>query len=230
MSDKPRYWVVIPAAGIGKRVGADQPKQYITIHSKTILEHTIDCFIERADITGIVVAIAKDDPYWQTLAIHNHEKIITAPGGKERFQSVTNSLHALLDMADQNDWVMVHDAARPCLSQAAIDRLIKELAQHDVGGILAMPCRDTMKRADSNNDIVETVEREQLWHAQTPQMFRYHFLLSALNDVVEQSKLVTDEAMAIEQLGLQPKLIQGHHENLKITHKDDLQHAETYLV
>ena len=226
----PRYWVVIPAAGVGARVGADLPKQYISIHGKTILEHTLDCFLQREDIAGIVVAIASDDGYWQGLTVHQHERVLTAPGGAERFQSVTNALQLLKEHAVAADWVMVHDAARPCLHQDAIDRLIKELKTHSTGGILAMPCRDTVKRADANQQIVETVEREQLWHAQTPQMFRYRLLLSALNDVVAKSSVVTDEAMAIELLGKQPLLIQGHHENLKITHKDDLKHAENYLV
>jgi 2-C-methyl-D-erythritol 4-phosphate cytidylyltransferase len=229
MSDKARYWVVIPAAGVGKRMGVDKPKQYISINDKTILDHTIDCFINREEIEGIVVAISKTDEYWPELEIAKHDKVITAPGGAERYQSVFNGLQVLKDKAENNDWVLVHDAARPCLNQSAIDRLIIELRTHDVGGILAMPCRDTMKRANASNEIVETVERESLWHAQTPQMFRYEKLFSAIEKVVSENTVVTDEAMAMELVGQKPMLILGHHENIKVTHKDDIQHLKTYL-
>ncbi len=229
MSNDVQYWVAIPAAGIGKRVGADKPKQYINIHGKTILEHTVDCFLHREDIAGIVIAIASDDSYWPTLPISAHEKIIVAPGGEERFNSVTNALISLTDQASDNDWVLVHDAARPCLSQSALDRLISELAEHETGGILGLPCRDTMKRADDNDEIMATVDRENLWHAQTPQMFRYSKLLNALQKVLDEELSVTDEAMAMELAGFRVKLVQGHLENIKITHKDDIQQAETYL-
>ncbi len=229
MSDDIQYWVAIPAAGIGKRVGADKPKQYIDIYGKTILEHTVDCFLHREDIAGIVVAIASDDSFWPTLPISTHEKIIVAPGGEERFNSVTNALESLADCARENDWVLVHDAARPCLSQSALDRLMSELAGHETGGILGLPCRDTMKRADHNGDITATVDRENLWHAQTPQMFRYSKLLDALQKVLAEGLSVTDEAMAIELAGFTAKLVSGHHENIKITHKDDIQQAEIYL-
>lgn len=229
MSDNLKYWVVIPAAGVGARMGANKPKQYITVKEKTILEHTINCFLERDEIEKIVVAISKADEYWPALSISNHAKIITAPGGAERYQSVLNSLHVLSDKAGDDDWVLVHDAARPCLNQQAIDRLITTLSQHDVGGILAMPCRDTMKRANKTEEIEKTVERELLWHAQTPQMFRYGKLVSAIEDALAGDVVVTDESMAMERLGYKPKLVQGLQENIKITHKDDLQHLELYL-
>ena len=124
---------------------------------------------------------------------------------------------------------MVHDAARPCLKQSAIDRLIIELRIHEVGGILAMPCRDTMKRANDAGEIEKTIERESLWHAQTPQMFKYNKLLSAIEDALENETVVTDESMAIERMGFKPKLISGHQENIKLTHKDDLEVLKTYL-
>ena len=224
-----RYWVVIPAAGVGARMGVDKPKQYIDINGKTILEHTLNCFLQREDIEAIVVAVAAEDPYWATLSISNEKKIIKAPGGKERFESVLNGLKALSNTANDDDWVLVHDAARPCLNQIAIDRLINELAVHDVGGILGLPCRDTMKRANASNEIEATVDRENLWHAQTPQMFRFKKLLTALERIVKENTMVTDEAMAMELSGYKPMLIVGHPENIKITHKDDLQNAEMYL-
>ncbi len=229
MPNNARYWVVIPAAGIGKRVGIDKPKQYISVNDKTIIEHTINCFINREEIEGVVVAISKSDEYWPTLSISKHEKIIIAPGGDERYQSVFNGLHALHDKAEGDDWVLVHDAARPCLNQSAIDRLMINLRTHAVGGILALPCRDTMKRADNSNEIVETVERESLWHAQTPQMFKYGKLYSAIEKMLNEDIVVTDEAMAMELSGYKPMLVQGHQENIKITHKDDLKHLELYL-
>jgi 2-C-methyl-D-erythritol 4-phosphate cytidylyltransferase len=229
MSNNAKYWVVIPAAGVGSRMGVDRPKQYISVNDKTILEHTIDCFLQREEIEKIIVAISPEDEYWPTLEIANNEKIITAPGGEERYQSVLNSLHALSDKAVEDDWVLVHDAARPCLNQSAIDRLMIDLRTHDVGGILALQCRDTMKRANETGEIEKTVERESLWHAQTPQMFKYGKLLSAIEDALRQKIVVTDESMAIERAGYQPLLIQGHHENIKITHKDDLQPLKLYL-
>lgn len=229
MSSTVKYWVVIPAAGIGKRMGVDKPKQYIQVNDKTIIEHTIECFIRREDIEKVVVVISNTDEYWPELAISKHEKIMIAPGGAERYQSVFNGLHALKDKAKQDDWVLVHDAARPCLSQSAIDRLIIELRQHEVGGLLAMPCRDTMKRANEAGEIIDTVERESLWHAQTPQMFKYEKLYSAINDVLEKNSVVTDEAMAIELSGFRPLLVKGQQENIKVTQKDDLKHIKTYL-
>ena len=229
MPGNEQYWVVIPAAGIGKRFGGDKPKQYLTINNKTILEHTIDCFINREDIAGVVVVIADQDEYWPKLQLNGHNKLMTAPGGHERFNSVCNALQTLSGKANNNDWILVHDAARPCLKQDAIDRLIAELSGSDIGGILGLPCRDTMKRADNNKIISKTIERENLWHAQTPQMFRYEKLLNALLYAAENDLMITDEAMALELQGEQPKLIEGHPENIKITQTDDFKQAEMYL-
>jgi 2-C-methyl-D-erythritol 4-phosphate cytidylyltransferase len=229
MAESIKYWVVIPAAGVGTRMGVDIPKQYISVNDKTILEHTIDCFLGREEIVKITVAISKADEFWPTLSISSHEKIITAPGGAERYQSVLNSLHAIANMADENDWVLVHDAARPCLNESAIDRLLQELSTNDVGGILALPCRDTMKRANTDIEIEKTIERESLWHAQTPQMFRYGKLVKAIEHALQEKIVVTDESMAMELAGYKPKLVQGHQENIKITHKDDLKYLKLYL-
>ncbi|MCZ6802537.1 MAG: 2-C-methyl-D-erythritol 4-phosphate cytidylyltransferase [Proteobacteria bacterium] len=229
MSNNARYWVMIPAAGVGTRMGDDIPKQYISINGKTIIEHTLDCFIQREEIEGIVVAISKEDEYWSTLSVSNNEKIMIAPGGDERFQSVLNGLHTLTDKAQDNDWVLVHDAARPCLKQSVIDRLIIKLRTHDIGGILALPCRDTMKRSNAAGEIFETVERENLWHAQTPQMFKLGKLLAAIEKALNNNVHVTDEAMAMELSGYKPLLVQGHPENIKVTHKEDLKYMEMYL-
>ena len=229
MSDSLKYWVVIPAAGEGLRMDVGKPKQYISINNKTIIEHTIDCFIYREEIEKIIVAISKEDEFWATLEISGHDKIMTASGGKERYQSVLNSLQMLSGEAKDDDWVMVHDAARPCLNQSAIDRLIIELKTHDIGGILAMPCRDTMKRASDTGEIDGTVERQSLWHAQTPQMFKYGKLLLAIQDALKNKAAITDEAMAVERLGFKPMLVLGHQENIKLTYKDDLESLKAYL-
>jgi 2-C-methyl-D-erythritol 4-phosphate cytidylyltransferase len=229
MSNNAKYWVVIPAAGVGKRMGVDKPKQYISVKDKTILEHTINCFLDREEIEAVVVVISKEDEYWPSLDIAKRDKVITAPGGVERYHSVANGLQVLQDKAEGNDWVLVHDAARPCLNQSAIDRLMIELRTHEVGGILALPCRDTMKRANESAEIEETVERESLWHAQTPQMFKYGKLYSAIEKILKDNIVVTDEAMAMELSGYKPLLVQGHQENIKVTHKDDLQYLELFL-
>ena len=229
MSDNAKYWVIIPAAGVGSRMGVDKPKQYIPVNGKTIIEHTLDCFLQREEIEKIIVAISSTDEYWPDLSVSKNEKVITAPGGAERYQSVLNSLHVLTDKATENDWVLVHDAARPCLNQSVIDRLIITLRSHDIGGILALPCRDTMKRANSMGEIDETVERDKLWHAQTPQMFRFGKLLSAIEDAFNKNIMITDESMAMERAGYQPLLVHGQQENIKVTHKDDLQHLNSYL-
>ncbi|MEM6998785.1 MAG: 2-C-methyl-D-erythritol 4-phosphate cytidylyltransferase [Pseudomonadota bacterium] len=229
MAEKAKYWIVIPAAGVGKRMETNKPKQYISVDNKTIIEHAINCFIDREEIESIVVAISETDDYWPELEIASHNKVVTVAGGAERYNSVFNGLSELKNKADENDWVLVHDAVRPCLSQSAIDRLMIKLRTHDIGGILAMPCRDTMKRANSANEIVNTVERESLWHAQTPQMFKYGKLFSAIEKVLNEDILITDEAMAMELVGYKPILVEGHQENIKITHKDDLQFLEQYL-
>jgi len=224
-----KYWVVIPAAGVGNRMETDIPKQYLKIRGKTVLEHTIEKFINHPEIEGVVVVLAADDQYWHELELTPNKKIMQAEGGLERCHSVLNGLKCLSGIADQNDWVLVHDAARPCVRSEDINQLMNELKEHAVGGILALPVRDTMKRVDAKNEITGTVEREGLWHALTPQMFKIATLENALNNVMQNKKLVTDDAQAIELFGLQPKLVQGHPDNIKITHQRDLSLAELFL-
>jgi 2-C-methyl-D-erythritol 4-phosphate cytidylyltransferase len=224
-----KYWVVMPAAGIGERMGSDIPKQYVSVCGKTIIEHTIDCFIDRNDIESIFVSISKSDRYWSTLPISKSEKIVTVIGGDERYESVYNGLCNLKDKAADNDWVLVHDAVRPCLTQSIIDRFITDLNCHDVGGILALPCFETMKKANKENEIEETIDRKFIWRAQTPQMFKYKKLLSAIERTINKNIVVTDEAMAMELSNYKPMLIQGDRDNIKITHKTDLKHLELFL-
>ena len=229
MTADSHYWAVIPAAGVGMRMQTEVPKQYISINHKTILEHTLERFCSHPKVEGIIVAIAGNDNIWKTLGISSHPKITVVEGGVERCHSVLNGLHALSDKAHVSDWVLVHDAARPCLRKQDIDRLIDRLDGHGVGGLLGLPVRDTMKRADVSCTVQETIEREGLWHALTPQMFRLNVLISSLENALSKNLLVTDEAQAIELNGLQPMLVEGHPDNIKITRDSDLALAELYL-
>ncbi len=224
-----RYWAVIPAAGVGTRMQEDVPKQYLSINHKTILEHTLERICSHPKIEGVVVAISGNDDIWQTLGISSQPKITVVEGGVERCHSVLNGLRALSDQASSNDWVLVHDAARPCLRIEDINRLIDTLEGHDVGGLLGLPVRDTMKRADTTGTIQETVDRECLWHALTPQMFHLGALIDALENALSNNLIVTDEAQAIELYGLQPVLVEGHPDNIKITRNNDLALAELFL-
>ena len=224
-----KYWVVIPAAGSGSRIGADLPKQYLRLAGKAVIEHTLSRFSEHPKISGIVVALSSQDKAWDELQYKCPKKLIMAEGGAERYHSVLNALDALSDHASEQDWVLVHDAARPCLQVDDIDQLIQELGSHPVGGLLAVPVRDTMKRTDNNGVVQETVARENLWHALTPQMFKFGELRDALTRAIADGVEVTDEASAMEYAGKQPRLVKGRWSNIKITHQEDLALAEFYL-
>jgi 2-C-methyl-D-erythritol 4-phosphate cytidylyltransferase len=239
MNQKQNIWVIIPAAGVGRRMQTDVPKQYLILNDKTVIEHTINVFTSVEFISGIIVAISKDDEYWTGLDFNVDKRLHTVDGGDERCYSVLNALKFLQKKAQPNDWVLVHDAARPCLRTEDLNLLVDKLKDHDVGGILAIPVRDTMKRSDKslgkNQDtehdvlIEETVDREGLWHALTPQMFRFGLLYDALEAALSQGKLITDESSALELAGYHPVLVEGHADNIKITHPDDLTLAAFYL-
>lgn len=224
-----RHWVVIPAAGVGARMKADRPKQYLPLYGKTVIEHTLNCFTQHPAITGIVVALSPDDPYWPGLHIESRLPLHIAAGGQERCHSVLNALHLLAQHAASDDWVLVHDAARPCLTRPDIDKLCTELNDDTVGGILAVPVRDTMKRADGEGRIGATEDRNGLWHALTPQMFRLGLLTQALEQALADGFVVTDEASAVEHAGLRPKLVEGRADNIKVTRPEDLALAEFFL-
>jgi len=228
-SRDPRYWVVIPAAGIGSRMQSDRPKQYLPLQGKTVLEHTLDCFLHNSKIAAIYVAIADHDPYWSTLELQQSNKVNEVPGGQERCHSVYNALLHLMPDADEQDWVLVHDAARPCLREDDIEYLMESLRDDPVGGILAMPVKDTMKRADVDGCIEGTVDRDQLWHALTPQMFRVGELFRAIKNALDKNIVITDEASAIEMAGKRPRLVEGHADNVKLTRPEDLALAEFFL-
>ncbi len=229
MNKKNNIWVIIPAAGVGKRMGSELPKQYLTLNGKTIIEHTMDVFDKHDSIFEIVVAISKGDEYWSSLNINLSKPLHIADGGKERCDSVLSALMFIENKAADDDWVLVHDAARPCLRSDDLTLLLNTLDEHEVGGILALPVKDTMKRSDQNNVIKKTVDRENLWHALTPQMFRFSMLKNALESALNKNEVITDEASAIELAGYQPALVEGHGDNIKITRPEDLELALFFL-
>ena len=230
MSNNNRLWVVIPAAGIGKRMGVDIPKQYITVCDKAIIEHTVEKFTSRNDLQGILVALSNSDQHWSTLELSKNNKITTVTGGEERYKSVYNALCSLKNKADDDDWILVHDAVRPCITTSEIDQFIADLDHlNGIGGILALPCFETMKKANTNHEIEETIDRKFIWHAQTPQMFRYKKLFLAIEIIMNENIFITDEAMAMELAGYKPMLIQGTHSNIKITDQNDLKYLESFL-
>lgn len=230
MSAASTCWAVIPAAGVGRRMQADRPKQYLKLAGRCVIEHTLDIFLSHPAIRGVVVAIGNDDPYWPRTSCAADERVTRVSGGLERADSVCNALRELAVRADTEDWVLVHDAARPCLSRDDLDRLLETLQEHPLGGILAMPARDTIKRVNDGAEIEETIDRSHLWHAQTPQMFRLGTLLRCLEMALQEGVLVTDEASALEHSGLHPRVIEGRADNIKITHPEDLAYAEWLLT
>ena len=227
-------WVIIPAAGVGARMQANRPKQYLPLVGKTVIEHTLNCFLQHPAIAGIVVVVSQEDPYWYDLAIAHSPFIHTVQGGKERADSVLNGLHFLHQQpfVQLDTWVMVHDAARPCLSQQDLNALL-EATQHGIeeGAMLAVPVRDTMKRTQPDcSKIAYTEDRNGLWHALTPQIARFGVLYTALQQALEQGAMITDEASALEFAGLHPNLIEGDGRNIKITRPADLALAEFFLA
>ena len=228
-----KVWVVIPAAGVGSRMQADRPKQYLNLAGKTVIEHTLACFSTHPLVAGIVVAITDGDPYWADLQPHLTDHIYCATGGKERADSVLNGLHYLHEQLHVTDetWVLVHDAARPCLSRADLDQLLACREQcGDAGALLAVPVRDTMKRAQAGTSCVaHTEDRNGLWHALTPQMAKLGILRHALLTGLQHGAVITDEASALEYAGLHPLLVEGDARNLKITRPADLALAEFLL-
>ncbi len=228
-------WVVIPAAGIGKRMRSNVPKQYIKIHQKTVIEHTLDRFLYHPDVAGIVIALNSEDPYWKSVSdnLPLNIPLYTVEGGLERSDSVLQALDylSMVERLPPQHWVMVHDAARPCVTQDDINALLS-LTQnkHTVGGILATPVKDTMKRAKKNSHtILKTESRDDLWHALTPQLFRLGELQEALQNGLDSQATITDEASAMERVGKYPELIEGSSQNIKITRPDDLELA-TWLL
>jgi 2-C-methyl-D-erythritol 4-phosphate cytidylyltransferase len=222
-----QFWLVIPAAGVGARMAADRPKQYLQIAGRCILEHSLHCFLDHPGLLGAMVCVALDDPFWPQLPVASDPRVRRAPGGRERGDSVLAGLQALLaEGAGAEDWVLVHDAARPNLARQDLDRLLAELADDPVGGLLAVPARDTLKRASADGRVVQTVDRSVIWQAYTPQMFRLGALREALAQALKEGVAVTDEASAMEWAGQSPRLIEGRADNLKVTRPEDLHYLQ----
>ena len=206
------------------------PKQYLPLAGSSVIETTLRTLLKVPDLQGIVVVLDPDDPYWERTQFHDHPLIHRAHGGSERANSVLSGLDTLLELATEDDWVVVHDAARPCVRIEDIIRLQWACERNPHGAILGMQVRDTMKIADQNQAIQSTAPRENLWHAFTPQMFPLGMLKSALEAALEAKESITDEASAMERAGFHPQLVQGESDNLKITNPSDLALADFYLT
>lgn len=222
-------WVVIPAAGRGRRMGKETPKQYLPLAGRAVIDHTLACFTSHPRISGLAIAIAADDSEWPRHAPHTDKSVYVVEGGAERCHSVRNALRSLADKLAPDDWVLVHDAARPCLHSDDLDRLITTFAGDPVGGILAAPLADTLKRADDGGNITATVERTGLWRALTPQMFRFGLLQAALDAALAAGQPVTDEAVAMEAAGHPVRILEGRADNIKITTPADIDLAAEVL-
>jgi len=228
---KPSFWLVVPAAGIGQRMKAECPKQYLRISHRFILDITLSRLLANELFSGCMVPLNPQDRWWPESESAKDPRIQTCTGGKERADSVLAALEALAGQAADHDWVLVHDAARPCLHPEDLDNLVASLSEHPVGGLLAAPVADTLKLATEEEPagVAHTVDRRRLWRALTPQMFRYGALRSALEVCLEQGHPVTDESSAVEFSGKIPALVEGRGDNLKITVRSDLALAEFIL-
>jgi 2-C-methyl-D-erythritol 4-phosphate cytidylyltransferase len=238
-----RYWLVMPAAGVGRRFGTSKPKQYAPLQGRTVIEWALAPFFADPSCAAVVVALAADDPYWGEVAERlarlpgRKPELIYAEGGTERSHTVRKGLAALGARAASDDWVLVHDAARPCLAPKDLQHLLEHLGNHRIGGLLASPAADTLKRAggdpaagaSGSPEVQQTVDRARLWRALTPQMFRYGMLCDALDRALATTRLPTDEAQALEWVGERPVLVQGSAANIKITSADDLVVAAALL-
>ena len=227
----PELWLVVPAAGIGQRMNSECPKQYLAIANRFILDITLSRLLDNAPFKGCMVPLSVQDHWWPDSESAKDNRIQTCTGGKERADSVLSALHALDEQADDNDWVLVHDAARPCLHPHDLANLIDTLFEHPVGGLLAAPVTDTLKQAGEGvtPEVEQTVDRSRLWRALTPQMFRFGALRAALESALENGHAVTDESSAMEFSGNMPLLVEGRADNLKITVPSDLALAEFIL-
>jgi 2-C-methyl-D-erythritol 4-phosphate cytidylyltransferase len=224
-----RYWAVVPAAGLGRRMATDTPKQYLPIAGQPILQHSLQGMLDWGFLEKIVVALHADDRRWASLPVAADPALLTVIGGEQRCDSVLAGLEALQELAAADDWVLVHDAARPCVRREDVECLRDTLVDDPVGGLLARPVTATLRRADADDRGLETLDRSGLWLAQTPQMFRYHVLRDAMREVAKRGVAVTDEAAAVELSGLRPKLVAGAATNIKITQPEDLAFAELWL-
>lgn len=223
---KPSIWVIIPAAGKGARFNIDQPKQYFPLLGSTVLQQTLKRFLLREDIKGIVLALSAEDI--QRIDYPEFKKVTIVVGGADRASSVYNAITALENLVEKGDLVAVHDAARPCIRQSSLNCLFEEAMKHEVGAILACLATDTVKYV--NGHVIEkTLDRNHVWAAQTPQVFQYELLRRAFEFCQKRQLSITDESSAVELLGLQPIVVEGRKDNIKITYEYDLELAAFFL-
>lgn len=222
-----QFTVVVPAAGVGKRMLSACPKQYLTIDNITILEHTVQRLLSHPSIAHVIIALGENDDYFPSTGLANNQSITCVIGGKERVDSVLAGLKHV--SAAQEQWILVHDAARPCIQHQDLTRLITYCLAIDHGGLLATPVRDTMKQANASQVVAATLDRSQMWHALTPQMYKTHELTNAITSALASDISITDESSAMEALGYASGLVQGSSDNIKITQPEDLVLAEFIL-
>ena len=230
MNQTPRYWVVIPAAGGGSRMGGPRPKQYLPLRGRALIEWSIAPFLDTDWIDGVVLVLAKSDNEFARLPVARHPKIVITTGGAARAESVLSGLEVVAERSRGfgEVYAMVHDAARPCLVWSDLENLRDETSDEH-GGLLAMPATDTLKKA-RQGQVTSTVDRAFIWRAQTPQLFRLDLLMHALAESAERGLGVTDEASAMERAGYRPRLVRGRESNIKVTYPEDLPLAEFWLA
>lgn len=228
MKTQTKLWAVVPAAGSGSRFSKTELKQYQYIQDHTVLEHTVNR-LNSLDLAGCVLAIGAQDNFAKTLSFQHKDKLHFCIGGTERVHSVLNALIYLSDIADEDDWVLVHDAARPCVTSDCLIRLVESAQHSNQSVILAIPVRDTLKQVAQQNQIEKTVSRELLWQAQTPQMAKLGVLKNAIEQALANHIVITDEASALEYMNEPVHVVQGRSDNIKITYTDDLELARLIL-
>ena len=221
-------WAILPAAGVGQRMGAPIPKQYLDLAGKPVIQHSIETLLQVSAVDSVTVALNPADTHFANLDLPG-DRIRTIKGGDSRQQSVLNGLVSLESSANDDDWVLVHDAVRPCVLVQDIEKLLGEVSDHPIGGLLATPQDNTLKLSDGSNHAIETVDRSAYWQALTPQVFRYAALKHAIQKAIESNKPVTDEASAIEAQGSKPLLVEGDRNNIKLTRESDLYLADAIL-
>jgi 2-C-methyl-D-erythritol 4-phosphate cytidylyltransferase len=222
-------WAIVPAAGIGRRMRAKVPKQYLNVNGRPIIETSLGRIGALSYVSKVLVMLNPEDTIWPSLNLIKNEKFICQPGGENRYRSVLNGLRYLQYLASDDDWVLVHDAARPCVRMKDIHHLMDAIRNHPVGGVLGAEVDNTLKLTDAKGEIIQTLERANTWNAFTPQVFRYRLLLNALEAVDKSSKTVTDEATAVERLGFRPLMVAGNRDNIKVTQPLDLSLATQIL-
>ena len=222
-------WAIIPATGIGQRMQADRPKQYLKLGDKSILEHTLDKLLSHHAIKGVVLVLNAEDKHWSNLHYQHDKPVLICKGGEQRHNSVQNGLHHLKNTIDKDSFVLIHDAVRPFVQHSDIDLLLECIQSGDDGAILAAPVSDTLKYSESNHNIQSTRSREGLWRAFTPQAFKLSVITTALDKVISQGLEITDDASAMELAGYQPLLVDSDSRNIKITNVKDMLLAELLL-